>query len=210
MNVLKLDSFEQDKVEAVKLIKLLKDSLEALQSGNQSNETIRGMQQNISKLETMSREMGALVDNMNRKQGVWKTNSATVEMRKQREADWKEIRTTTLKIKKKVLFTMSGGSPGSSSKPQSVNEFIESSKSIFSPDVDISEGLKQIEDLKRERDGLLGVLDNQLDTLQGISNSQGDELQKQGVILDNISNNVDKQNAMLKKMNKKKSCCVVS
>jgi hypothetical protein len=210
MNVLKLDSFEQDKVEAVKLIKLLKDSLEALQSGDQSNETIRGMQQNISKLETLSREMGALVDNMNRKQGVWKTNSATVEMRKQREADWKEIRTTTLKIKKKVLFTMSGGSPGSNSKPQSVNEFIESSKSIFSPDVDISEGLKQIEDLKRERDGLLGVLDNQLDTLQGISNSQGDELQKQGVILDNISNNVDKQNAMLKKMKKKKSCCVVS
>ena len=70
------------------------------------------------------------------------------------------------------------------------------------PGIDISEGLKQIEEKKQEVQEGLKVLVEQIDKLAEHATNFGEELDKQEKLLDGIKTDVEKYDNELGKMNK--------
>jgi hypothetical protein len=211
VDILKLDSFEQDKVEATKLLRQLKDFIETKEAGDDSLSTMRAITSNYDQVDRLCRKMGVLYENMRRRQGVWEKMNVPNDVLLRRENDWKQIRSSVLEMKKRKQNAIVGEAPGVS-KPQfhNADQALAAQKEIQLPEIDISEGLQQINDLKNRRDELLGTVDNQVNILTDIAVSQGEELNKQHVILDNVDRMTTEQNAKLKKINKMKSCCVIT
>jgi len=71
------------------------------------------------------------------------------------------------------------------------------------PDVDISEGLKQIEEQKKKFDENLKVISKQVDTLKEAAIDMGNELEKQTELLNKIEDDVGKYNDKLSKLNER-------
>jgi len=71
------------------------------------------------------------------------------------------------------------------------------------PDVDISDGLKQIEEQKQKFEQNLKIISQQVDKLKDAAVDMGNELEKQTKLLDNIDNDVTKYNAKLSKLNER-------
>jgi len=71
------------------------------------------------------------------------------------------------------------------------------------PEIDISEGLKQIEEQKKKFEEGLKKINNQLDTLTNIAVDMGNELDKQKELLETIDQDVNKYNAKLGKLNER-------
>jgi len=71
------------------------------------------------------------------------------------------------------------------------------------PDVDISDGLKQIEEQKQKFEENLKKISKQVDEMKNAANDMSAELDKQTKLLDNIDNDVTKYNAKLSKLNER-------
>jgi len=71
------------------------------------------------------------------------------------------------------------------------------------PDVDISEGLKQIEEQKAQFNENLKVIAKQVGEMKGYAEAFKDELDKQTKLLDNIETDVANYNGKLSKLNER-------
>jgi len=71
------------------------------------------------------------------------------------------------------------------------------------PGVDLSEGMKQIDEKNKEIDGVLDVLIGQMKTIEGHAINIKDTLEVQSKLLDKIGEDVDKYDKQLGDLNEK-------
>jgi len=203
----RLDAFEIKKVEMDRLLRDVLLNLEDKENGG-DEQVNKNLIKNLSKVDKLFKEIQQIHEDAKNKKSMWSKNNYPKEMREQREKDIAAIQQCIQKIKNQQKKLLMGGKEDTKldiKKPTfgGVDDFVkDSKKAIELPTIDISDGLKQIEDNKREQGRLLDVLGNQIDTIADIANSIGLELDKQALMLDKMSVDVDKHNATLGNLNK--------
>ncbi|EFC38594.1 predicted protein [Naegleria gruberi] len=205
----KLDKFERQKV----MVKQAIDQAESLlqQKKKQSGTDARlnnDINKAISKMDKEMKELDKIHQEALNKKLLWKEIQMPVELRKQRESDIKNFRDYIKFVKaehKKLLTGMMDDDdddiPRRDVKFESIDNLQKAKNEV--PTVDISEGLEQIEQAKRQQEEKIDILLNQIQKIGGIANSISDELDKQAQLLDKMSSDVDKYNKQLDDTNKR-------
>jgi len=202
----KLDAFELRKVDMDRLLRDVLLNLEDKMNGG-DEQVNKNLIKNLSKVDKLFKEMQQMHEDAKNKKSRWAKTPLPKEMREQREKDLAAIQQCIQKIKAQQKKLLMGGKEDKQmdlKKPTfgGVDDLVkESKKPIELPSIDISDGLRQIEDNKKKQDKLLDVLSNQVDEIQNIADQIGLELDKQAILLDKMSVDVDKHNATLGKLN---------
>jgi len=202
----KLDAFEIKKVDMDRLLRDVLLNLEDKMNGG-DEQINKQLIKNLSKVDKLFKEMQQMHEDAKNKKHRWAKASLPKEMREQREKDLAAIQQCIQKIKAQQKKLLMGGKEDKKldlKKPTfgGVDDLVnESKKPIELPTIDISDGLRQIEENKKKQDQLLDVLSGQLDEIQNIADNIGLELDKQAIMLDKMSVDVDKHNETLGKLN---------
>lgn len=203
----KLDKFELKKVEMDRLLRDVILNLEEKENGG-DEQVNKNLIKNLSKVDKLFKEMQQMHEDAKNKKSKWANNTLPKEMREQRDKDLAAIQQCIQKVKaqqKKLLMGGKEDKPLDIKKPTfgGVDDFVKGPKAaIEPPTIDISDGLRQIEENKKLQDKLLDQIGEQVDVLQDIANNIGLELDKQAKMLDKMSEDVDKHNATLGNLNK--------
>jgi len=202
----KLDAFEIKKVDMDRLLRDVMLNLEDKENGG-DEQVNKNLIKNLSKVDKLFKEMQQMHEDAKNRKNRWTSVALPKELREQREKDLTAIQQCIQKIKAHQKKLLMGGKEDTKldiKKPTfgGVDDFVkESKKQIEIPTLDISDGLRQIEEAKKRQNQLLDQLDNQLNTIQNIANEIGLELDKQAIMLDKMSVDVDKYNEKLGHLN---------
>jgi methyl-accepting chemotaxis protein len=203
----KLDAFEIKKVDMDKLLRDVLLNLEDKANGG-DEQVNKNLIKNLTKVDKLFKEMQAMHEDAKNRKNRWAKTALPDDLRQQREKDLEAIQQCIQKIKAQQKKLLMGGKEDKkidAKKPKfdNVDDFVKGSKQpIELPTIDISDGLRQIEENKRKQNELLDVLDGQVNQLADIANSIGLELDKQALMLDKMAVDVEKHNATLSNLNK--------
>jgi methyl-accepting chemotaxis protein len=201
----KLDAFEIKKVEMDRLLRDVLLSLEEKENGGDERVN-KNLIKGISKCEKLFKEMQALHEDAKQKKKAWAKAKLPAELREQREKDLTAIQECIKKIKSRQKKILMGKDDKEfdNKKPTfgGVDDFVKGEKQpIELPSIDISDGLRQIEENKKKQDDLLDKLADRVDVIADIANNIGLELDKQALMLDKMTADVEKHNATLSHLN---------
>eukprot|EP01080_Neovahlkampfia_damariscottae_P012229 gene12229-5815_t len=197
----KLDDFEKIKVKISKLCTSVQSKIEEKKS-NPGPEISSAIQSDFINLDKRLKELREIKAKSESREGLWAKfkKGPSEEMKTQRAED---IKTITNYIN--TLKQTNRGNKIIKDEPSRATE-LENLEDLSGesgiPGIDISEGLKQIEEKKKEVEEGLKVLVEQLDKLSEHANNFGEELDKQEKLLDGIKTDVEKYDNELGKMNK--------
>jgi hypothetical protein len=139
---------------------------------------------------------GILVQKAKNKKGVWSKIRIGNEVIEQRERDLVSIRDCLAKFKRAHVYVMTGRKERKIENPAfgNVDDFLNQKKEIAieMPTVDITDGLKQIQDTKKRQEVLLDLIGNHLDQITTIANEIGTSLDDQVRMLDSMDKDVEK------------------
>ncbi|KAL9647021.1 hypothetical protein ABK040_013873 [Willaertia magna] len=207
----KLDKFEKQKVYLKQAIDQAESLINQKKKSSQNDPRLNNdINKAIMKMDKEMKELDKIHnDALNKKSMVWGKVQMPTEMRKQREMDIKNFKEYIKFVKaehRKLLTGVNDDDDDKIGKKGNVKfdsiESLEQAKNEI-PTVDISEGLQQIEDLKRQQEEKIDILLGQITKIKGIAESISDELDKQSQLLDKMSEDVDLYNKTLEDTNKK-------
>jgi len=205
----KLDDFEIQKVRMDQLLQDTRNLLEEKEKGDIAEAHLNtNIAKNLSQIEKIYKKMNQMIDDSKNNRGKWAFLKKKVpeEVLKKRETDMELIKDfiDITKEKQKRLL-MGGGRKKDPVTGKIVHTSIEDLKKQEKelPTIDISAGLQQIEDRKREQDRLLGVIDDQLNTMTGMATAISSELDLHAKMIDRLDDDAEKYKKSLDQLNVK-------
>lgn len=178
------------------------------------------IRKNIQKLKDYIKQLEHLQENATKKRGIWGKKPISEELKKQRDKDIEFCKEHVKHVIQmdRAQFAGKSASKRQKSAPRRRGDAIENMKDeckyIFQfinhqlaqnkdlPKIDISEGLKQIEEDRKLIYAGLDRVYNNLEQLGEMTKNIGTELDKQAKLLDKIEKDVDNYNSKLEGLNK--------
>jgi hypothetical protein len=205
--IAKLDDFEVQKVTMDQLLKDTRNLLDEKEKGDVSEVHLNtNIAKNLSKIEKVYKKMVRMVEDAKAGVGKWNLLKKQLpeDLINKREEDLRLIKEFVDITKEKQRRLLMGGK--SKKDPvtgrvvhSSIEDLKKQEKEL--PSIDISDGIRQIEDRKREQNRLLDVIDNQLDTISGVASSIHSELDIHAAMIDKLDNDADRYKKSLDQLN---------
>lgn len=208
-----MDNFELTKVDLVNMIKDTRELLLEREKYPNDLQVKNAIKKNLPQINAKFKSLQKFQNQVKSKIGPWQTKTMDPDLLAQRDEDVRlieqHIQALQQRQRKLVMGGGGGGGSGSSRSKYSDRrpqfETIDSLQSGFSaselPEIDISEGLRQIEENKSKQNEKLDIISGQLDSMMGIAKEMGDELDVQLKLLEKMDQDVTKYNASLGNLN---------
>ncbi|KAL0487778.1 syntaxin [Acrasis kona] len=201
----KMDDFEIKKVNLDKLLRDTKNLLDQKESGTVDdlhlNSHISG---NLVKIDKLMKTMKQMVHDSSNGENKWAILKQKVpqEIIDKRKEDYILIKkhVDIIKQRQEIALGMRARSKGSSAKGFTAIEDLKNKEKEI-PTIDITDGLKQIEDRKLEQDKLLSVIDGQLNQIGGIAKGINSELDLHAKMIDRLDDDALKYKDSLSSLN---------
>lgn len=197
----KLDAFERLKVDIAKECKIIDDkiNIKLKEPGPEINTQI---QSKFLRVKEFVVQLEALQLNAKNTTGIWAVlkRKPKPEILDQRDEDIRNIKEYIISLQDKNRGTKTLKLENKSHTNVDNLEDLSGESGI--PGVDISEGIKQIEDNKRKIEEALGELISQVEKMKESAENFSQELDKQEKLLDKIGQDVEKYDKQLGELNK--------